>query len=122
MGRIVRGWTPDKVADATVAPHRYTWDGKGQPDLDECKGYREILAAIPYKEGEAVYVQRGERAVKARIYRVHYERDRFGERRAVFMVQFETAAGLWSKAWARTWAGFIQRGYALAGLAPDVPT
>ena len=120
MGRIVRDWKPLRVADLPVAPHRYHWDNP-PPDLDDFDDYKAMKAAIPYSEGEVVYIERGGKAVRALIYVASYYRSDYdGCRRAYFKVQVETAEGLFSKLWEKTWPGFIQRGYQLAGLAPDV--
>jgi hypothetical protein len=119
----VKEWSADeKVEDAAVAPHRYTFDSSS--DYRDAEDYQAFIAGVPYKEGEVVYVERyGEGcklAKKARIVHVWYERDRFGDRRELYRAQFETAKGLWSKVAEKTYAGPIQRGYQLAGLAPDL--
>jgi hypothetical protein len=120
MGRIVKNWTPDRVEDAEVAPHLYTFDGANTPDGDELT-WQEFKAKIPYKEGDVVYVEENGAAVKARILNVFFERTFLGERREKFKIQTETKRGLWSKSWTYTYPGFIQRGYKRAGLAEDVP-
>jgi hypothetical protein len=114
MGRIVKNWTPDKVAESAVAPHVYTHD-RDEPDHTT---YAEWKAAVGYEAGQVVWVERfvtgGKIAVRARIVNVCVERDRWGDRRAKFQVQYETKAGLWSKAWEYTWPGMVQRGYRIA--------
>lgn len=126
MGRLVKDWKPELVAEAEVAPHRYLWsgtigaDGERLAEPGEAETYDEFKARVPYKVGEVVYVDRGGRAYKARILWVLYDRDRFGDRRELYRVQYETASGHWSKLWENAWSGFVQRGYKLAGLAPDV--
>lgn len=117
MGRVVRDWKPEKVEDAVMAPHRYTWDSEGsQWDAPD---YKTWLASVPYKAGENVYLDFGGRLVKAHILNVVRSDDGFGFRREAYTVQVETKTGHWSKLWERTHPGFIQRGYLLAGLAPD---
>lgn len=125
MGRIVKDWKPDRVEDAEIAPHRYTWDASS--DYQDARELKAFLAGVPYKAGEVVYVERaghGEYvARKARILFVTWDREhreRTGERREMYRVQFETGAGLWSKLWEYVHPGHVQRGYKLAGLAPDV--
>lgn len=129
MGRKVKDWKPDLVASAEVAPHRYLWSGAIDavgnvlPDPDAAPDFKAFKAAVPYQAGDVVYVDRGGVPVKARIIDFWWDRDlreRTGEKREMYRVQFETAAGMWSKLWERTHPGFIQRGYKLAGLAPDV--
>lgn len=53
---------------------------------------------------------------------IDYDRD--GERHAKYRVQFETKRGTGSQQWHwhYTYPGPIQRGYQLAGLAPEMPT
>lgn len=126
MSRIVKNWKPDRVENATVAPHRYLWagtilpDGSPAKDLEDCESWREAKANIPYCVGEVVYVQYGDSFKKALIKDAFIGRNTFtGERREVYNVQYETAKGLWSKRWTRAYPGYIQRGYFRAGLAPD---
>jgi len=127
VSRTIRDWKLEKVADFEVAPHRYLHSGAITPngveakDIDDCESWSEFKANTPYVEGEVVYVQWGHGFKKARITGVFREYDRFGFRRAVYHVQYETKAGYWSKRWDRAYAGYIQRGYKNAGLAPDVP-
>lgn len=121
----VKNWSADeRVEDAQVEPHRYTYadfdDGyRDAPD------FREFLAGVPYKEGEVVYVEAfdpktGRKVAKrAKVADVWFDRDRFGDRREMFRLQLETAKGIWAKVGTKAWAGQIQRGYQLAGLAPD---
>lgn len=103
-----------------VAEHRYRWDRPYDPREDG--SLQEWRESVPYKAGEVVWVAVGAVTPKrAFITHVFSTRDRYGERRAQFRVRYETKAGTWSKQWNYTWPGPIQRGYALAGLAPDVP-
>ena len=125
MTRLVRDWKPEPVTGCVVAPHRYTWDDATQddPSVHEygVDALRRWQKTVPYQPGEVVYVERNGKAVLARILNVFHERNRFDERVAKFRVQYATGDGEWSKMWVYTYPGFIQRGYALAGLAPDVP-
>lgn len=128
MGRMVKDWEPELVASAEVAPHRYGWlatlrpDGSEAKSFEVCNTYAERMENVPYREGEVVYIDRNGEAVKARIYRVMTTmRDRFGDRREAYKVQYATASGHWSKLWEMAHPGYIQRGYKLAGLALDIP-
>ena len=129
MGRKVKDWKPDLVADAKVAPHRYLYfstvrhDGTpGAKDMADCKNFAERKENLPYVEGEVVYLDRDGKAVKALIYVAHTSgyNDRYGDPREAYKVQVETASGHWSKLWEIAHPGYIQRGYQRAGLAPDV--
>lgn len=108
-----------RVEDYPVAPHRYTWAGEEvEPADDSVKAWR---ATVPYQAGDVVWVQVGDgKALRARILHVFVHYNRFHERVAQFRIVLETKKGLWAKQWIYTWPGFIQRGYAIAGLAPDV--
>lgn len=122
MGRTIRDWTPEKVEDAAVAPHRYRWDR--EDDLDPTHGampIRDFRAAAPYQPGDVVYVQCGDEVKKARVMLVLVDYDLWGDRRHGYRVQLETKAGLWAKNWIVTHPGFIQRGYQKMGLAPEMP-
>lgn len=117
MGRKVKEVNSDLVANAVVAPHRYTWD---RDDGVMEKGYRQTIDLAPYKVGDVVLVEVGNTAVKAIVLSVLAYRDRYGDYQEYYRVARETKKGLWAKVWCNTFPGFIQRGYALAGLAPDV--
>lgn len=114
---------PATPAAGEPAPHRYTWSGDGAETIAAeqlAKTRRQFLAVVPYKPGEIVFVADGDGpARRALILDVFAERDRFDDFRAKFRVAFEVG-GRWSRQWVYTWAGFIQRGYLNAGLAPDL--
>jgi hypothetical protein len=118
MSRVIRNWKPDRVEDTPVAEHRYRWDTADE--TWKADSYREWLALVPYKVGEVIMVSCGDHALRTRILDVLSERDRFGDRREVYRVQYETKSGLWAKLYQRIHPGFVQRGYWLAGLAPDL--
>lgn len=127
MSRVWKQWTPDKVEDALVAPHRFLWSGAVGPngasvgDLWAARSYDEAKACYSYVEGDVVYIESGYDAVKFRIIaRLYSYRDRHGDRAEVYRGVRETRKGLWSKQWEDVHPGFIQRGYQRAGLAPDV--
>lgn len=126
MGRVVKNWKPDSVSNAIVAEHRYLFSGtvlaNGEPAkyFPLCEGSAERRANTPYRVDEVVWVDRDGVGVRARIIMVSWESDA-GNRRELYRVQFETAKDTWSKLWAVVYPGMIQRGYQLAGLAPDVP-
>lgn len=112
--------TPAEIDPALrTAPHRYRWDRDEPEPKDDSRA--AFLNTVPYSVGEIVYVARDGKPVRARIIGVFTERNRFEERCVKFRVQFETKAGTWSRQWYYTYPGPIQRGYALAGLAPDMP-
>ncbi len=116
MGRNIRNYESSKVEDSPVAPHRYRADVY-KPDP---KSYDEWKKQIPYKPGEVVYMDDFGKPVKAKIIYVFRDHDRFGFPREKYRVQKATQKGLWSKNWIYIYPGFIQRGYKLAGLAPEM--
>jgi hypothetical protein len=123
--REIRGWTEEKVEGCAVAPHRYLWSRQGaEDDLAEPGSSRiaEWKAALPYQRGEVIWVANGGRisAIRARILDIIVDYDRYGDRRPIYQCQTETAKGVWSKVWSRFYPGAVQRGYHLAGLAPDL--
>lgn len=132
MTRMVKDWSPERVEDTELAPHRYRWDEDREPvaveyrkggdamqrALDERKAF---MAAVPYKVGEVVMVERGQRFERARITHVFTERNRHDELREKYRVQFATVKGLWSRVWFYVSPGEVQRGYQRAGLAPEMP-
>lgn len=136
MTAIVKDWIPSTVAATPVAPHRYTWDMpdpelvEGTPDDGVIGERARFLASVPYRAGEVVYVERvvydakakehNQVPILARILYVFVERNHYGDLREKYRVQLATKAGLWSKKWVYVWPGHVQRGYMLAGLAPDV--
>lgn len=121
MGRQVRKADADDtlVKDYEVAPHRYIVNG-----FDDSYRYadnaRDYVAGIPYKRGDVIYVEHNGKAKKALVHNIVFDRDRYGDRRDCYNVQLETLKGRWAKLWVRKWPGHIQRGYHLAGLAPDM--
>lgn len=119
MARIWRSWSPKRAIHSPIAPHRYTWDDD-RPDPALARDLKTWRALVPYKEGEAVYVDRGGKAVKALILDVFPDRDSAGFRRERYRIVVETAKGLWSRSWEYAHPGAIQRGYQRAGLAPDL--
>lgn len=126
MGRVVKSFMikpewPLQPSTAPIAPHRYTWEND-LPDLDSfgLHEWDQMKAAIPYKDGEVVYIDRGGVAVRALIIDAFVRRDEYsGVRRPRYRVMVETAKDTWSKNWEYVFPGFIQRGYLAAGLAPD---
>jgi hypothetical protein len=122
--RAVKNWIEEKVDPASVAPHRYTWDRVGPEDALAAPGdkhsIREWREALPYQPTEVIWVERSGQPVLARIQHIVVGYDRFGDRQAIYQCQTATAAGVWSKVWMRFYPGHVQRGYHLAGLAPDL--
>ena len=123
MTRIIKDWKPGKVEDTPVAPHRYLWTGTNDDyrDRDLVPRIRDAKNMVPYQPGEVVYVKDGDAVKRARIMQIHFEMDRYGDRREKFKVQFETGNGLWSKLFSYTYPGPVQRGYQKLGLAPEMP-
>jgi hypothetical protein len=120
--RGVRDWTPELVSASPVAPHRYLWEGQDESYRDG--NYDRFVAGIPYKAGEVVYVERNKQPVLARVLGSFSDRDwyiRRGDRIEKYRVQLATKSGTWSKVWVYVWPGHVQRGYKLAGLAPEMP-
>ncbi len=122
--RAVRNWTEESVSDFTVAEHRYTWDRDGAEDALKAPGeghrIRDWRAALPYQVGDVIWVERNDKPVRAKIIDIVVEYDRYDDRRPAYQCQTETARGIWSKVWSRFYPSSIQRGYLLAGLAPDL--
>lgn len=122
---------PNPVSSYPVAPHRYTWDGAG--DVDGSSHYdeateqmvpplSEFLKASPYKAGEVVWIAYGSEARLAFIADVFHDYDGCGDRRHKYRVHMANVRGdRFAKTWFYTWPGMVQRGYARAGLAPDIP-
>jgi hypothetical protein len=108
MGRVIRNWTPDLVADATVKPYSSDFGDYTKTDYDG------FIAGLSYKEGDVIYVAVGGEAKKAKIVGIFVKRNSEGYPIAKFRVLLETAKGLWSKNWEHTWPGIIQRDYAIA--------
>lgn len=109
MGRLIRN-TDGLSDDASVEPRAYDPDGFG----DEDAGIRDWRASLGYQRGDVIWVQRGDRAVKAQVLNIIPEQNRWGGRRPLFRVRYQTAKGAWSRVWINTWPGFIERGYQLA--------
>lgn len=115
--RTIKDWKEEKVADIEVAPHRYLFHAIEHEDAHG-PDWRKHL---PYKEGEVIWIKTGTEVVRAKIYRILYGRNQFGDIMPTYRVQKETAKGVFSKVWVNTWPGMIQRGYKMKGLAPDIP-
>lgn len=127
--RKVRNWNPEeRVADAPVAPHRYTdeldTEFRWMP-RDEAKfpTYASVKAAVPYQPGEVFFVEgwdykdRDEtghakpQPKRARVVDMFFEYTRDGDKLECYVAQYETKAGLWAKVGTKVYPGFIQRGY-----------
>jgi len=133
MGRNIRHALPaDAPATpeaAEVAPHRYLYNHEGDEMDFRFKwaelGYKEWRAAVPYKAGEVIYFQSNGEATKALILDVGSYRPEAGiyagDKVETYRIAYATKTGKWSKNWLRIYPGDVQRGYKLAGLAPDVP-
>ena len=126
--RLQRNIKLPDPADTQVAEHRYLWTGS----VDELErellasergteARRRFLALVPYKAGEVVYIEHAGGCAKAYISAVLCDYDRYGDRQEVYRVHRLTADGKrFSKSWCYVYPGFIQRGYRLAGLAPEI--
>lgn len=115
MTRLVKG-PAEPVGAPEIAPHHFRWDAIPDPPASSAEWRRWE----PYKVGDVVWMQvDGDTAKRARILMMWPGRDRYGEIRTLYRVQIETKTGFWSKLWVDTYAGFIQRGYALAGATDD---
>lgn len=132
MTRIVRDWTPSRVADSAIAPHRYLWKGAPEiPAVEYPKGadrvtrgmyeHRHFMKHVEYHIGDVIYLEHNGAPILARVLRVFAERNRHDELVAKYRVQLATKSGLWSKVWIYAHPGPVQRGYQLAGLAPEMP-
>jgi len=119
MGRAIKDWNPTSVCATPVAPHRYTWDRdtghEWMMDRSACR------KAAPYAAGDVIWVDVGGKAMRALILAVMVERDHHGFYRELYRVARETGKGFWAKQWTQAWPGQVQRGYAIAGVAKDIP-
>lgn len=121
--RSIRNWTPKKASDYPVSPHRYLWDREAVEDNLAIPGsgpIREWKALLPYKRNEVIMVERNGKPVKAMVLDIVVDYDRYGDRRACYQCATETKTGFFSQVWSRFYAGHVQRGYLLAGMAPDL--
>jgi len=121
--RSIRDWKEERADAFPLAPHRYTWDREGPEEAlaDPSSGpIREWRAALPYQKGEVIMVERRGKPYRAKVLDIILDYDRYGDRRACYQCATETATGVFSKVWFRFYPGHIQRGYLLAGLAPDL--
>ena len=117
------GVTFEEVGNPDMAPHRYHYDTFDTGFRYLTDDYRVWKAAVPYKEGECIWIERDGAACRARIVHILHDRsyrERTGDRREVYRCQYETKAGKWSRNWTDAHPGTVQRGYQRAGLAPDV--
>jgi hypothetical protein len=114
-------WPAERVETYAVAPHRYRYDAFDESYRDGT--FKQFAAGIPYKTGDVIWLKQyhGRPPVRAYVLSWGTKRDRYGDRREYYNVLVETKRGHWSKSWIRAHPGPIQRGYAIAGLAPDVP-
>lgn len=123
MARMIRNapaeWTKP-VDEIPVEPHRYRYD-ECNDDYRYAATYREFITGVPYQRGHVVYVSDNGKLRKALILDVRSDRDRYGDRREMFRIAFATAGDTWSKLFNYTYSGPIQRGYKIAGLAPEMP-
>lgn len=108
------------VDEYEVAPHRYTWDAN--VDYYNLPKLSEFLKAVPYQPGDVVYYNHDGEARKAYVHIVVWDYDRCGFRIEKFKIMVANKDGkTFAKNWRYAYAGQIQRGYMLAGLAPDIP-
>jgi hypothetical protein len=123
VSRVIRNWQEERVEDFDVAPHRYTWDYDG-PEDDLAEMGTSVLAwkaALPYKPGDVIFVDNGTgKAMRAKVLYVVITYDRYDERRPAYQCAVETTKGIFSRLWSRYYPRQVQRGYHLAGLAPDL--
>lgn len=103
----------------SLAPHRFRYDAV----TPEPTSYREAKEQAAYKVGETVAVERNGKLQFAIVDQVLAERDHWGVWRAYWRVRFYRADGTISAPYKRQpyiYAGYIQRGYKLAGLADEL--
>lgn len=109
------------VSSFTVAPHRYTYDSDIIDGEISAMSLREFRALAPYVAGEVVYIEHNGEARLAYIHAMYVDYTHNNERRHKYRVTLANRTGdRFSKVWFYTWPGYIQRGYKLAGLAPDM--
>lgn len=118
MANLIKNWTPITVEEAAIAPNYYTFDGNLDTTIASAAAdgkIREFIASVPYKKGDVVWIEDGDRAILALISDVGFELDRYDDRRAKFRIQKATKAGTFSKQFSYAYPGHIQRGYEKAG-------
>lgn len=121
--RLIRNWKEERADDLPLAPHRYTWNREAPEDdlADPASGpIREWRAALPYQKGDVLMVEDNGKPKRAKVLDIIVDYDRYGDRRPAYQCAVETADGVFSKVWKRFYPGHVQRGYKLAGLAPDL--
>jgi hypothetical protein len=137
--RKVRNWVPEAVEGSTIAPYRYGADFDDEfrwtyTGTDKFPNVAALKAAIPYKAGDVIYVEhtdykqldengRGKPQPKrARIVDVMFEyQRRSGDRLELYIVQYETKAGIWAKVGTKAFPGYVDRGYRQAMKLGFVP-
>jgi len=82
----------------------------------------DFLRLAPYQPGDVVYVPYAEAWRLAYVSHVFHEYDLYGDRRHKFRVHLANKKGdRFAISWIYVFPGQIQRGYARAGKAPDIP-
>jgi len=123
MTRVLRNQPEFQPVDAyPVAPHRYLFTDMDESYRESGTSWKDFKAGLPYDIGDVIYLEYNGELRKAIISYVFREVDRFGDFREKYRIHLANKTGnVFGKSWVYTYPGFIQRGYKLAGLAPDVP-
>jgi hypothetical protein len=108
------------VSGYTIAEHRYRFDAP-TPDPMPIT-WVQVRNAAPYKVGDVVLFDAGPGGVKrALIAHVGCMKTAYDDWRECYRVFRQTQLDRWSNGCRLLHPGQIQRGYQIAGLAPEMP-
>ena len=103
-----------------LAPHRLRYDTEDPvPET-----HIEARKTAAYQPGEIIALERDGKLRFAIVDHVMTGRDLYGDIRAYWRVRLFRPDGTLASPYRRqpyAWPGFVQRGYKLAGLAPEMP-
>ena len=103
-----------------LAPHRLLYTN----DPPSPETWKEAKQSAAYQPGDIIAVERDGKLRFAIVDYVMVSRDRFGDLQAYWRVRLFRKDGTLATPYRRqpyVWPGPVQRGYKLAGLAPEMP-
>lgn len=103
-----------------LSPHRMRFD----TETAAYESYTHARTTAPYQKGDIVAVCHNGKLKFALIDNVLVERRSFGEYRPYWRVRFMRKDGSFPAPYKRQpyiYPGYVQRGYWMAGLAPEIP-